>query len=257
MFIFGFWAIIAILFVGLSSLGLVGELGNKFISVILPSERLGESVTQQLVQSVQEHRPTTWGSFYYDLGIGVLFIPIGLFFVIQNPTNRNIFLAIFGVTSIYFAGSMARLSLLMAPAVSILWALALVQLIKPFVTILREKQRIPRRKMRFKKSVGKEFSAGFIALIFLLLTVNFVVPTADSSYSRVIERANSPTTIAASSLPLRAQVSDWLDALNWMRVNLPPNAVVLSWWIMVTGLLLLQIRQLLQIMEQLILHRLE
>ncbi|MBT8172304.1 hypothetical protein KJN74_05490, partial [Candidatus Bathyarchaeota archaeon] len=37
-------------------------------------------------------------------------------------------------------------------------------------------------------------------------------------------------TIAASSLPIRAQVTDWLDTLNWMRVNLPDNAVVLSWW---------------------------
>lgn len=230
MFVIGFWGLIAIMFVALASFGLVGELGNKFISVIFPSERLGESVTQQLIQSVQEHRPTTWGSFYYDLGVGVLFIPIGLFFVIQNPTNRNIFLAIFGLTSIYFAGSMARLSLLMAPAVSLLWALALVQLVRPFVTILREKQRAPRRKMRFRARVGKEFSAGFIVLLFLLLTVNFVAPSTDASYSRVIERANSPTTIAASSLPLRAQVSDWLDALNWMRVNLPPNAVVLSWW---------------------------
>jgi asparagine N-glycosylation enzyme membrane subunit Stt3 len=124
---------------------------------------------------------------------------------------------------------MARLSLLMAPAVSILWALALVQLVKPFVTILREKQ-IPRRKMRFKPRVGKEFSVGFILLMFLLLTVNFALPATDSDYSRVIERANSPTTIAASSLPLRAQISDWLDALNWMRVNLPSDAVVLSWW---------------------------
>jgi dolichyl-diphosphooligosaccharide--protein glycosyltransferase len=229
MFIIGFWALIAILFIGLSSFGLVGELGSKFISVIFPSERLGESVTHQLVQSVQEHRPTTWGSFYYDLGIGIFFIPIGLFFVIQNPTNRNVFLAIFGLTAIYFAGSMARLSLLLAPAVSLLWALALVQIIRPFVTILREKA-IPRRKMRFRARVGKEFSFGFIILIFLLLTLNFVVPTTNSSYSRVIERANSPTTIAASSLPVRAQISDWLDALNWMRANLPPDAVVLSWW---------------------------
>jgi dolichyl-diphosphooligosaccharide--protein glycosyltransferase len=230
MFILGFWTLIILLFIGLASFNLIGELGEKFIHTIFPSERLGESVIQQLVQSVQEHRPTTWGSFYYDLGIGVLFIPIGLFFVIQNPTNRNIFLAVFGLTSIYFAGSMARLSLLMAPAVSILWALALVQLVKPFVTILQSKQKISRRKMRFRSRVGKEFSAAFIVLMFLLLSVNFVFPTTNSSYSRVIERANSPTTIAASSLPIRAQVTDWLDTLNWMRGNLPNDAVVLSWW---------------------------
>ncbi|MFC1486924.1 STT3 domain-containing protein [Thermoproteota archaeon] len=233
MFVFGFIALIIAGFIVLSSLGLIGSLEDKFISVLFPGERLGDSPVQQLIQSVQEHRPATWGSFYFDLGIGILFVPIGLYFVLQNPTNRNIFLAIFGLTAIYFAGSMARLNLLLAPAVAILWAVALVQLIKPFVTILQENPKIPRRKMRFRPRVGKEFSAAFIILMFLLLTVTFVLPTTpNANYSRVIERAHSPTTIAASSLPLKPDkpISDWLDALNWMRVNLPDDAVVLAWW---------------------------
>jgi len=230
LFVVGFLALIVVVFVALDRLGLVESLATKFISVLFPSERMGESVIQQLVQSVQEHKITTWGSFYYDLGIGFVFIPIGLFFALQNPTNRNIFLAVFGLTALYFAGSMVRLTLLMAPALSLLWALALVQLVKPFVTILRESPKIPRRKMRFRSRVGKEFSAAFIILMFLLLTVTFVLPSAGSDHPRVIERAYSPTTIAASSLPIRTQVSDWLDTLNWMRVNLNETDVVASWW---------------------------
>jgi dolichyl-diphosphooligosaccharide--protein glycosyltransferase len=229
-FVIGFLALLVVGFVVLDSLGLVGSLGAKFYSVIFPSERMGESAVQQLVQSVQEHKPATWGSFYYDLGVGLLFVPIGLYFALQNPTNRNIFLAIFGVTAIYFAGSMVRLTLLMAPAMSLLWALALVQLIKPFVTILRARPTVSRRKMRLKPRVGKEFSAVFIILMFLLLTVTFVLPSAGAKNPRVINRAYSPTTIAASSLPLRAQVSDWLDTLNWIRVNLNEDDVVASWW---------------------------
>jgi len=229
-FVVGFLALIVVGFVALDMLGVVGALEDKFISAIFPSERMGEGIIQQLVQSVQEHKPATWGSFYYDLGIGILFVPIGLFFALQNPTNRNIFLVIFGLTAIYFAGSMVRLTLLMAPAVSLLWALALVQLVKPFVTILRENPQMPRRKMRFRSRVGKEFSAAFIILMFLLLTVTFVLPSAGANNPRVIDRANSPTTIAASSLPIRAQVSDWLDTLNWMRVNLNESDVVASWW---------------------------
>jgi dolichyl-diphosphooligosaccharide--protein glycosyltransferase len=230
LFVVGFLALLVVAFVALDSLGLIGSLGEKFISVIFPSERLGGGVIEQLLQSVQEHKPATWGSFYYDLGVGILFVPVGLYFALQNPTNRNIFLTIFGLTAIYFAGSMVRLTLLMAPALSILWALALVQLIKPFATILREGTKIPRRKMRLRHRVGKEFSAAFIILMFLLLTVTFVLPSAGSQQSRVIARAYSPTTIAASSLPLRTQVSDWLDTLNWMRVNLNSTDVVDSWW---------------------------
>jgi dolichyl-diphosphooligosaccharide---protein glycosyltransferase len=232
LFVVGFLCLIVVLFFGLSRLGLIGSLGEKFISVILPSERIGESTIQQLVQSVQEHRPATWGSFYYDLGIGIFFVPVGLYFAVQNPTNRNIFLVIFGLTSIYFASSMVRLSLLLAPALSILWALALVQLIKPFATILREGPKTLKRKMRFRSRVGKEFSAGFIILMFLLLTITFVLPSSGSTFPREVERAYSPTTIAASSLPLKPNqpVADWLDSLNWMRVNLNQMDNVCSWW---------------------------
>ncbi|MDG6222675.1 MAG: hypothetical protein IAX21_05390 [Candidatus Bathyarchaeota archaeon] len=230
MFVVGFLTLIVVVFAALAAFNLMGPLGEKFLTVINPGQRLGETPTQQLVQSVQEHRPSTWGSYYYDLGIGALFVPIGLFFILQKPTNRNIFVAIFGLTAIYFAGSMARLSLLLAPAVSIIWALALVQLVKPFAEILRDDPKVSRRKKRFLPKVGKEFSAGFIGLLLLLLTVNFVLPADSASYSRTINRAYSPTTIAASSLPLRAEVSYWLDSLNWMRTNLNSSTVVAAWW---------------------------
>ncbi len=230
LFVVGFLAGIVVLFVALSQLGVISGLEAKLWAAINPSTRIGDTPIQQLVQSVQEHKPATWGSFYYDLGVGVLFVPVGLYFAVQNPTNRNVFLVVFGLTAIYFASSLVRLNLLLAPALSIIWALALVQMIRPFATILREGPAIPRRKMRFRPRVGKEFSAGFIILMFLLLTFTFVLPSAASDQPRVIQRAWSPTTIAASSLPVRANIPDWLDALNYMRVNLDDNAVVLSWW---------------------------
>jgi dolichyl-diphosphooligosaccharide--protein glycosyltransferase len=232
LFIIAFLTLLVVLFVGLSNLGLIGSLQGKFISVIFPNERLGEGIVQELIQSVAEHRPATWGSFYFDVGIGVLFMPVGLYFAIQNPSNRNIYLVIFGLSSIYFASSMARLNQLMAPAISILWALALVQVVRPFVTILREKSVIPRRKMRFRSHVGKEFSAAFIILMFLLLTVTFVLPGAGADFPRSVSRAYAPTTIASASLPLvpNQPIRDWLDTLNWIRVNLESSDVAASWW---------------------------
>ena len=230
LFIVGFLAGIVVLFVALSQLGLIGDLEAKLWATIFPTERIGETPVQQLVQSVQEHKPATWGSFYYDLGVGILFVPVGLYFAVQNPTNRNVFLVVFGITAIYFASSLVRLNLLLAPALSIIWALALVQLVRPFVTILREGPAVPRRKMRFRPRVGKEFSAGFIALMFILLAFTFVLPSANANNPRVIQRAYSPTTIAASSLPVRTSIPDWLNTLNWMRTNLDDDAIVLSWW---------------------------
>jgi len=232
VFVFCFLASIAVLLFVLSWLGYIAPLGAKFWSVINPFERMGEEAGQQLVQSVQEHRPAGWGSFYYDIGIGLFFVPVGLFFAVQNPTNRNIFLCIFGITSVYFAGSMVRLTLLMAPAFSLLWALALVQLLGPFITLMKETPVIPRRKTRFETHVGKEFSGAFIGLMFLLLTFTFVLPSALSTFPRVLDHAYSPTTIAAGSMPVKPAnpVGDWINALNWMRVNLKSTDVVASWW---------------------------
>ncbi len=232
VFAFSFLAFLVVLLFMLSWLGYITPLQTKFWSVINPFERLGTGATQQLVQSVAEHRPAGWGSFYFDLGIGLFFVPVGLFFAVQNPTNRNIFLCIFGLTSAYFAGSMVRLTLLMAPAFSILWALALVQLLGPFITILKETPVISRRKMRFATHVGKEFSGAFIGLMFLLLTLTFVLPSPLSTFPRALDSAYSPTTIAAASLPMKpvGPVPDWIDVLNWMRVNLNSTDVVASWW---------------------------
>jgi dolichyl-diphosphooligosaccharide--protein glycosyltransferase len=230
LFVFLFLGLGAGVFFMLSSYGYLMPMGTKFLYVLNPLQR----VESALHQSVQEHRPAAWGSFYYDFGIGMFFIPVGLFFAVRNPTSRNIFLAIFGLTSIYFAGSMVRLTLILAPAISLLWALALVRLIKPFVTVMGKAPAIPRRRTGLEAHVGKEFSAAFLIAMFLLLTLTFVLPT-----QRVLNHAYSPTTIAAASMPLKpaGTVPDFIETFDWMQGNLTlweqehnKRAVVASWW---------------------------
>ena len=57
---------------------------------------------------------------------------------------------------------------------------------------------------------------------------------------RGVDSGYSPTTIASSTIPLRANIGDWSEALAWMKENLPRDTVVASWWdygywIMVNG----------------------
>jgi asparagine N-glycosylation enzyme membrane subunit Stt3 len=86
--------------------------------------------------------------------------------------------------------------------------------------------------MHLGAHVGKEFSGSFIIVMFLLLTFTFVLPSPMAQFPRVLDHAYSPTTIAAGSMPVRPTdpVRDWLDALNWMRVNLKSTDVVACWW---------------------------
>jgi dolichyl-diphosphooligosaccharide--protein glycosyltransferase len=227
IFVISFLGFCAALFLVLSWLGIIQSIGTKYLSIINPFERL----FYPLIESVQEHRPSAWGSFYYDFGIGIFFIPVGLFFAAQNPTNRNLFLIIFGLTSVYFAGSMVRLSLLMAPAFCLLWALALTRILRPFITVMKEAPIIPRRKIGFQAHVGKEFSGAFLIIMLLLLTFTLVLPSPRSIYPRVFDHAYSPVTIASGSMPLKPDttVTDWFYALNWMRNN-ESVKIVASWW---------------------------
>ncbi|MFQ6065335.1 MAG: STT3 domain-containing protein, partial [Candidatus Bathyarchaeia archaeon] len=231
IFVFGFLALGVALLFALQRYGLIRPLGFKYISVLNPLARL----ESPLVESVQEHRPAAWGSFYYDLGVGAFFVPIGLYFAIRNLTNRNVFLAIFGLTTLYFAGSMVRLTLLLAPAFCLLWALALVRLAMPFITVMKEAPMISRRRAGLGAHVGKEFSGAFLILMLLLLTLTFTLPYP----ARVLDHAYMPTTLAGASMPLKPTetVPDWVETLSWMHNNLTlweqehhKRAVVASWW---------------------------
>jgi dolichyl-diphosphooligosaccharide--protein glycosyltransferase len=234
IFAFGIIALGIGAFVALYITGNIQPLAGRYQSILNPFERL----TNPVVVSVQEHRPAAWGTLYYDLGVGILFVPVGFYFATQNPTNRNIYLILFGLTAIYFASAFVRLTLILAPALCILWALALVRIMRPFITLLREKPLTFKTRMRIEGHVGREFSAAFIVLIFLLLTLTFVFPSTESRLRgellipRVLEQAYVPVTIASASLPVKPDEAapDWFDALNWMRYNLPPDAVVASWW---------------------------
>ena len=206
----------------LSYFGYMGSIAGKFVRVIDPLQR----EASQIYMSVQEHRVTAWGSIYYDYGVGVIFFALGLFFAIGNLTNRNIYTIIFGLTALYFASSMVRLTILLAPVFGILMAIGIANLLKPFVAILKQTPRIALGKKRITRPVGKEFSGGVLILVFLLLTSTYAFPRA-----RMYEHADMPMTIVAASMPFKADVGVWIDALGWMQNTFPEgNAIICSWW---------------------------
>jgi dolichyl-diphosphooligosaccharide--protein glycosyltransferase len=205
------------------------SLAEKFANVINPFLR---SSTNAIFQSVQEHQPTAWGSFYFDYGVGIFFVIIGLYFAARNPTNRNLFLILYALTSLYFASSLARLLIVLAPAFSILWAMGLGGIMKPFVTVMKETPKTPFQKKYVFAHVGKEFSGAAFILIMLLLLVTFILPSEGSGLPRVFNQAYSPVTIMAASVPIRPDepVLEWYETLMWMKTKLPHDTVIASWW---------------------------
>ena len=145
----------------------------------------------------------------------------GFFFAFQRLRDSDVLLIVFGVTGFYFAASLVRLTLILAPAVATLAAITVVELGKPAMDIIQQAVIFPRRKLRFTSRVSREFSLGILLIILIL-----VVPT----FINAVQSAYTPTTIASASLPVRGNFPDWLQALTWMNNNLPSTSVVFAWW---------------------------
>src|SRR6266516_135229 len=198
---------------GLISAGLRG----KFYATLNPFIR--NSIP--LVASVAENRPSTWASLYLEIGSVILLAVFGFFFAFQRLRDGDVLLIIFGVTGFYFAASLVRLTLILAPAIATLAAITIVELGKPAMDIIQQAVIFPRRKLRFTSRVSREFSLGILLIILIL-----VVPT----FVNAVQSAYTPTTIASASLPVRGNFPDWLQALTWMNNNLPSTSVVFAWW---------------------------
>jgi len=215
-------------FVVMWQFGYLGNIAGKFISVLDPFVR---SATP-LLESVAEHRISSWGNIYFDVGISILFFVTGLYFALRNPSNRNVFLLIFGATSLYFAASMVRLLVIFAPAFSIIAAIGVFGILKPFFTLLRETPQMVMKSKRKLERVSKEYSGIAIFLVFILLVTNLAFSPQNGGVPRVYGQAYAPITISAASIPIlpSEQVPTWLNMLSYTKTNLQSTDVVCSWW---------------------------
>lgn len=86
-----------------------------------------------IIASVSEHQPTAWPHFFMDLHVLSCFFPAGLWFVFKRMTNERVFLILYAVSSVYFAGVMVRLILTLTPIVVVLASIAFSHLLKTYI----------------------------------------------------------------------------------------------------------------------------
>ena len=211
--------------------GSLGGIAGKFITVLDPFIRAGSP----LIDSVAEQRISAWGNLYVEFGISILFFLVGFYFVLKNPTNRNIFLLLFAVTSLYFATSMIRLLILFAPVFAIIAGIGIMSILKPFFTLLQEAPRALAKSKRKMARVSKEYSGVAVLVIFIILVTNLAFSPQNGAIPRAINQAYVPTAIQASSLPLGGAgltepVGAWLDAIGWLKSNVASTTAVVMWW---------------------------
>ena len=117
------------------------------------------------------------------------------------------------------------MSLILSIPISLMAAYGLNELLVPFVSVSRRKDETRgRRRKRVLSGVSRELGLIFVVFIFLGILPT-IWGTADASLR--------PTSLAASGVPALfgdAYPPDWMQALSWMKDNLPDDAVVVSWW---------------------------
>lgn len=86
-----------------------------------------------IIASVSEHQPTTWFSFFFDLHILACSFPVGIWYCIKNINDERVFVILYAISAVYFAGVMVRLMLTLTPVVCILAGIAFSNLFEVFL----------------------------------------------------------------------------------------------------------------------------
>ncbi|MHA1585212.1 MAG: STT3 domain-containing protein, partial [Promethearchaeota archaeon] len=192
------------------------NLGGRLLSILNPNIR--ESF--HLVASVGEHAPSPWSVFYFNSMIPILLVIPGIYFALRRANAEDFLMVILVITLFYFTGSMIRIILLLAPALALIGAYGLSNILKQIGTLMKkEKQITRRRKKQIKRVLGKPEGLVVYVLVAVLL----------------FTQANHAIDVSATQLPYSDiapmnSFHDWEETFTWMKSNLDSSTVVASWW---------------------------
>jgi len=231
--------------VGLTWLGVIAPWSGRFYSLW---DTGYAKIHIPIIASVSEHQPTTWFSFFFDLHILACVFPAGLWYCIKNINDERVFIVLYAVSAVYFAGVMVRLMLTLTPCVCILASIAFS---KVFSIYLKEDE-TPKdddpetnekngrlydkagkiRKMKHEQAgngdgLGVNIRSIVVVAVLMLLMMFAVHCTwvTSNAYS-------SPSIVLASygNDGSRQILDDFREAYYWLWQNTADDARVMSWW---------------------------
>ncbi|CAG0924217.1 unnamed protein product, partial [Notodromas monacha] len=211
--------------------GKIAPWTGRFYSLLDPSYAKNNI---PIIASVSEHQPTAWSSFYFDLQLLVFLFPAGLYFCFANLSDANIFIILYGMTSVYFAGVMVRLMLVLAPVMCILSGIGASTLLSKYMKGLEASSppSAGASEKKAKKSDPQSFLRHEISLAFVaMMTFMFVTYALHCTW--VTSEAYSSPSIVLSARGhdgSRIIFDDFREAYNWLKHNTPEDAKVMSWW---------------------------
>ncbi|XP_072176036.1 dolichyl-diphosphooligosaccharide--protein glycosyltransferase subunit STT3A-like [Diadema setosum] len=212
----------------LSATGKISPWTGRFYSLLDPSYAKNNI---PIIASVSEHQPTTWSSFYFDLQMHVFMFPVGMYYCFTKLTDANIFIILYGITSLYFSGVMVRLMLVLAPVMCILSGIGISSVLNNYMKNL---DIVKAEKKSTKKEYGdnaypikNEVASAIVLLVtFFLITYTFHCTWVTS------EAYSSPSIVLSARAGDGGRIifDDFREAYYWLRQNTREDAKVMSWW---------------------------
>jgi dolichyl-diphosphooligosaccharide--protein glycosyltransferase len=115
--------------------------------------------------------------------------PVGIYFCFKKLSDANIFAILYGITSIYFAGVMVRLMLVLAPIACVLSAIAVSETLKTYMKYLKPRptERAGASQLKGQSEIGYIMVGGIsLLLVLYVFHCTWVTSEAYSSPSIVL-----------------------------------------------------------------------
>ncbi|KAI3796936.1 hypothetical protein L1987_39623 [Smallanthus sonchifolius] len=193
-----------------------------------------------IIASVSEHQPTAWSSFMFDFHILLFLFPAGLYFCFKRLSDATIFIVMYGLTSMYFAGVMVRLILVATPAVCLISAIAVSATIKNLTQSITGKTGQTVSAKGTSRGLSKQQASVDQSIPFLKNGATVLLFGAFYLLSRYVihctwvtsEAYSSPSIVLAArgAHGQRVIFDDYREAYFWLRQNTPSDAKIMSWW---------------------------
>lgn len=211
------------------------QFGSRILTLLDPTYA---SKYIPIVASVSEHQPTTWSAFFFDLQGLLVFGPLGIYYCFFDPTNAKLFVAIFGVCSVYFSCVMVRLLLLSSPALCLLSGIGISELLHYLIDQMKnyneEEDKLDTYYVGSETTKGKKvYRYGFeIVIVFVFAIAYLLIQYIFHCTWVSAEAYSSPSIILANKdrFGRRHIVDDFREAYYWIRMNSKPDSKIISWW---------------------------
>jgi dolichyl-diphosphooligosaccharide--protein glycosyltransferase len=175
-----------------------------------------------LTDSVAEHATTSIQLSFFFHSILLIFSAVGAWFLLSKKISSSIiferndmrvFVLIMGITGVYVSSAFVRLEIFASISLIFLTSIGLSILIKEIFKINLSK----------KKNYSLKISS--ILILFILFTIPLVYPTTGNWISSI----DFPPTILTGGTSYPPS-NDWLETLEWIKLNTPEDSIVASWW---------------------------